>query len=302
MNEGYSRFGKEFSNDSETNKLEIREKDDDNEPLINSKSENNNDKIKEEYEDKLQTFHNDSNIKIVSVQQNDLKQKEKNSIFNALYEMTTKKSTAKNSIQENITLKIFNIKKANKVRRFEMRTQYIINFFKYLQIFIQILMKKFNESRENEEDKIMPIYKIQPSKIFIKYNSKEAYNSFCLNKTAREILSINDKEKKNLININIFNKVMRAEGNKKNKELIEVLNKHIKQLMDIYRDKKKHKDDFYKDFTRFEDYLNKLRQEEDADCKKINIIEQEGINYESNLKYNVENECRHGPKPKNKIF
>ena len=291
----YSRMGKEFSNES---KFIIFDEWNNNESLKQSseKDINNN---KDEYKDKLPS-HNYINGKVVSVQQNDSKEKKKVDILNELDELNEK--TTKKSTQEieniNPIKKIFKINKMKKVRKFEMRTQYLINFFKYLQYFITFLMKKFNKSRENEEDKTLPIFEHQASKIFIKYDSKEAYNSFCLNKTAREILSIKDKENKNQKNINTINKVMNAEGKKRNEELIEVLNKPIKQLMDIYRDKNAHKDDFYKDFTRFEDYLNMLRQEKDPDMKKIKIIEQQGLNYEAILKYNVDNECKHGPKPK----
>ena len=194
-------------------------------------------------------------------------QKNKDKLENKLQnENLSKKLTQEKTSSQSI----FNITKQKKVRSCEMRTQYIKSFFGKLQKFIRFLMKDFNDKKDDIKDKILPLYQPQNCKIFTRIMAENAYRDFCQEKKVYEILQINEKERKNTDdNIKVIDKIRSAEGEKRYEDLIEVLEKPIKELMDIYRGIVNPEQDFYKHFESFQDYLNELKEKEDADPKKL---------------------------------
>ena len=295
-NYSYSRLAKEESSSPNQSFSSFKRKKDEYTSEYSS-SLNKNEIIFEEDENDIipQNIQKYGNIQIISNQRNN---------FNIIKSF---KNLSNEHISNNFTqeitakfpkLRIFNITKQKKIRPLEMRTMYIKSFLGKLQHFIIKLMQIYNSQKENGKDKILPVYEFQNCKIFIKYSAKEAYETFCLEKKTSEILKLNDKEGKNTNNIKIIDKIINAEGEKRNEDLIEVLDKSIKELMDIYRDKINPKKDFYKHFKRFQDYLNELKEKEDADPKQIKIIEEQGMNYEAILLNIINNDCKPGPKNK----
>lgn len=225
-------------------------------------------------------------------------QKNKDKLENKLQnENLSKKLTQEKTSSQSI----FNITKQKKVRSCEMRTQYIKSFFGKLQKFIRFLMKDFNDKKDDIKDKILPLYQPQNCKIFTRIMAENAYRDFCQEKKVYEILQINEKERKNTDdNIKVIDKIRSAEGEKRNEDLIEVLEKPIKELMDIYRGIVDPEQDFYKHFESFQDYLNELKEKEDADPKKIAIIKYQGMNYETILNEIIDNGSKPGPRKKKK--
>ena len=225
-------------------------------------------------------------------------QKNKDKLENKLQnENLSKKLTQEKTSSQSI----FNITKQKKVRSCEMRTQYIKSFFGKLQKFIRFLMKDFNDKKDDIKDKILPLYQPQNCKIFIRIMAENAYRDFCQEKKVYEILQINEKERRNTDdNIKVIDKIRNAVGEKRNKDLIEVLEKPIKELMDIYRGIVNPEQDFYKHFESFQDYLNELKEKEDADPKKIAIIKYQGMNYETILNEIIDNGSKPGPRKKKK--
>lgn len=225
-------------------------------------------------------------------------QKNKDKLENKLQnENLSKKLTQEKTSSQSI----FNITKQKKVRSCEMRTQYIKSFFGKLQKFIRFLMKDFNDKKDDIKDKILPLYQPQNCKIFIRIMAENAYRDFCQEKKVYEILQINEKERRNTDdNIKVIDKIRNAVGEKRNEDLIEVLEKPIKELMDIYRGIVNPEQDFYKHFESFQDYLNELKEKEDADPKKIAIIKYQGMNYEAILNEIIDNGSKPGPRKKKK--
>ena len=295
-NYSYSRIAKEDSSSPEQSFFSLKQKINEikNE---NSSSLKENETIFEGDENDIvpQNIQKYGNLEIISNQRN-------NSNIIKSFKNLSNEHTSNKFTQEITarfpTPRIFNITKQKKVRPLEMRTMYIKSFMGKLQHFIIKLMHIFNMQKENEKDKILPVFDFQNCNIFIKISAKEAYETFCLEKKTSEILSSNDKEGKNTSNIKIIDKIINTVGEKRNEDLIEVLDKPIKELMDIYRDKINPKKDFYKHFKRFQDYLNELRHKEDADSKQIKIIEEQGLNYEAILLNIINHDCKPGPKSK----
>ena len=294
-NYSYSRLAKESSSPSQSFSSFKRKK---NENTSEDASTlNKNEIIFGENENDIipQNIQKNGNFEIISNQRNNFNIIK--SFKNLQNEHISNNYTQEKTVRSPI-LRIVNITKQKKIRPFEMRTMYIKSFLGKLQHFIIKLMQIYNNQKENEKDKILPVYEFQNCNIFIKYSAKEAYETFCLKKKTSEILKLNDKEGKNTNNIKIIDKIINDEGEKRNEDLIEVLDKPIKELMDIYRDKINPKKDFYKNFKRFQDYLNELREKEDADSKQIKIIEEQGMNYEAILLNIINHDCKPGPKNK----
>lgn len=293
-NLSYSRIAKEESSSTNSSFSILRPDYSDNN-MYKSSSYFNNETIFEEEEDDILP-------KYVQYME-DLKSISNNQKNNDILENKLRNESLSNKLtQEKTTSQlIFNINKQKKVRSCEMRTQYIKSFFGKLQKFIRFLMNDFNDKKDDIKDKILPLYQPQNCKIFTRIMAENAYRDFCQEKKAYEILQINEKERKNTDdNIKVIDKIRNAVGEKRNENLIEVLEKPIKELMDIYRGIVNPEQDFYKHFERFQDYLNELKENEDADPKKIAKLEYQGMNYEAILNEIIDNGSKPGPRKKKK--
>ena len=172
-NYSYSRIAKEDSSSPEQSFFSLKQKINEikNE---NSSSLKENETIFEGDENDIvpQNIQKYGNLEIISNQRNNSNIIK--SFKNLSNEHTSNKFTQEITVRFP-TLRIFNITKQKKVRPLEMRTMYIKSFMGQLQHFVIKLMHIFNRQKENEKDKILPVFDFQNCNIFIKISAKESF-------------------------------------------------------------------------------------------------------------------------------